>query len=55
MTANANQFPAHTDLTIILDRSGSMADILDSTIDGYNRFIQGQCDARHRVFVAHPV
>jgi uncharacterized protein YegL len=32
----------YTDITILLDKSGSMASIYDKTIDAYNEFLHGQ-------------
>lgn len=32
----------HTDITIVLDRSGSMANVLDDTIGGFNRLLDDQ-------------
>lgn len=32
----------HTDITIVLDRSGSMAAVADDTIGGFNRFLNDQ-------------
>lgn len=32
----------HTDITIVLDRSGSMADVAGDTIGGFNRFLDDQ-------------
>lgn len=32
----------HTDITIVLDRSGSMAAVADDTIGGFNRFLSDQ-------------
>jgi hypothetical protein len=32
----------HTDITIILDRSGSMASVAEDTIGGFNRFLKDQ-------------
>ena len=32
----------HTDITIVLDRSGSMASVADDTIGGFNRFLDDQ-------------
>lgn len=32
----------HTDITIILDRSGSMSSVADDTIGGFNRFLSDQ-------------
>lgn len=32
----------HTDITIVLDRSGSMASVADDTIGGFNRFLADQ-------------
>lgn len=32
----------HTDITIILDRSGSMASVAEDTIGGFNRFLDDQ-------------
>lgn len=32
----------HTDITIVLDRSGSMAAVADDTIGGFNRFLEDQ-------------
>lgn len=32
----------HTDITIVLDRSGSMASVVDDTIGGFNRFLDDQ-------------
>lgn len=32
----------HTDITIILDRSGSMASVAEDTIGGFNRFLEDQ-------------
>lgn len=34
-----------TDITVILDRSGSMADVADDTIGGFNTFIDSQAKA----------
>lgn len=34
-----------SDITILLDRSGSMASIADDTIGGFNKFLQSQKDA----------
>lgn len=34
-----------TDITVVLDRSGSMATIADDTIGGFNKFLQSQKDA----------
>lgn len=31
-----------TDINVVLDRSGSMSNVADSTITGYNEFIKGQ-------------
>lgn len=35
----------HTDITIVLDRSGSMASVADDTIGGFNRFLADQRNA----------
>lgn len=35
----------HTDITIILDRSGSMSSVADDTIGGFNRFLDDQRNA----------
>ena len=35
----------HTDITIVLDRSGSMASVADDTIGGFNRFLTDQRNA----------
>lgn len=35
----------HTDITIVLDRSGSMAHVADDTIGGFNRFLNDQKSA----------
>lgn len=32
----------HTDITVVLDASGSMASVLDETIDGFNKFLAEQ-------------
>lgn len=32
----------HTDITIVLDRSGSMAQVANDTIGGFNRFLEDQ-------------
>lgn len=32
----------HTDITVVLDRSGSMASVQDDTIGGFNRFLEDQ-------------
>lgn len=32
----------HTDITVVLDRSGSMASVADDTIGGFNRFLDDQ-------------
>ncbi len=34
----------YTDITIVLDRSGSMAAIRDATVEGLNGFISSQKD-----------
>ena len=34
----------HTDITIVLDRSGSMQSVVDDTIGGFNRFLKDQQD-----------
>lgn len=34
-----------TDITVVLDRSGSMQSVWDDTIGGFNTFLQGQKDA----------
>lgn len=31
-----------TDITVLLDRSGSMSSVTDATIDGFNEFVSGQ-------------
>lgn len=35
----------HTDITVVLDRSGSMASVADDTIGGFNRFLNDQKSA----------
>ncbi len=35
----------HTDITVVLDRSGSMTPLIDETIGGYNTFLKGQKEA----------
>jgi Mg-chelatase subunit ChlD len=35
----------HTDITIVLDRSGSMSSVADDTIGGFNRFLSDQRNA----------
>ena len=37
-----------TDIVIVLDRSGSMATVVDDTIGGFNTFLQGQKAAEGR-------
>jgi len=32
----------HTDITIVLDRSGSMSSVASDTIGGFNRFLEDQ-------------
>lgn len=36
----------HTDITVVLDRSGSMQTIANDTIGGYNKFLSDQKDAK---------
>src|SRR5437870_2347386 len=35
--------PNYTDITIILDRSGSMERVAKETISGFNKFLSDQC------------
>jgi hypothetical protein len=36
----------YTDITVVLDRSGSMESIKDDTIGGYNKFLKGQKEVK---------